>query len=367
MLNSALNVVQKLEKNGFEAYIVGGFVRDYLLGISTSDVDICTSAKPKEIIDIFDTTTLSKDDYGCVNITYKKINFQVTTFRKEDNYFDYRHPEEIKYIDSLYEDLLRRDFTINTICIDKNGKIIDKLNGEMDLNMKIIKTVGNSGDKFHEDPLRILRAIRFAAKLDFDLSDEVISGIRKNKHLLKKISYDRKKQEIDKILLCKNAKKGIELLVELGIDKELEIINLKDIPIIDSLIGMWSLMKIPSNTYPFSNNEKKLIEDINKAIKLDNLDHYNLYKYGLYVNSIAGIIKNVSREKITSEYNKLCINSRKDIDITSQEIMDCLNIKPGPKISKIYEKLEISIINNELKNNKDEIIRYCLKNFSSDI
>lgn len=367
MLNSALNVVQELEKNGFKAYIVGGFVRDYLLGLKTSDIDICTNATPKQVLDIFDNTQLPKEDYGSVVITYKNKSFQITTFRKETNYSDYRHPEQVEYINDLEEDLLRRDFTINTICIDKNGKVVDKLDGIKDLNEKIIKTVGNSYDKFHDDPLRILRAIRFKTKLDFDLDDQTIDGIIKNKHLLKEISYDRKKQELDKILLSKNARNGINLLVKLGIDKELEINNLSDIVISDSLVGMWALMDIPKNTYSFSNSEKELIKDIRKAVKLDNLDPYNLYKYGLYPNSVAGVIKGISRNKITEEYEKLNIHSRKDIEISSYEIMNNLNIEPSPKINKIYEKLEKEILKGTLKNDKKDIIEYCLKNFSSDI
>ncbi len=367
MLNSALNVVQLLEKNGFKAYIVGGFVRDYLLGISATDVDICTSAKPKEIMNIFKQTLLPKEDYGSVNVIYRKKVFQITTFRKEINYSDYRHPEEIKYIDSLEEDLLRRDFTINTICIDKDGKTIDILGGIKDLDKKIIRTVGNSYDKFHDDPLRILRAIRFATNLDFELSDEVLDAIKENKHLLKNISYDRKKQELDKILLSKNAKRGINLLIKFGLDKDLEISNLGDVVILDSLVGMWALLDIPKNTYSFSNSEKKQINDIKQAMKLDNLDSYNLYKYGLYANGIAGVIKGISRSKITSNYHSLYIHSRKDIEITSYDIMNMLGIEPGPKINKIYEKLEKEILKGNLKNNKEDIFKYCLENFSSDI
>lgn len=367
MLNSALKIVQELEKHGFKSYIVGGFVRDYLLGIKTNDVDICTSAKPKEILEIFDNTCVSNEDYGSVTVTYKKNTFQITTFRKESDYSDYRHPEVVEYINSLEEDLVRRDFTINTICIDKNGKTIDLLDGIKDLDKKIIKTVGNSNDKFHDDPLRMLRAIRFATKLGFELSDEVVEAIKNNKNLLKKISYDRKRQELDKILLCKNAKKGIDLLIRFEMDKELEINNLGDIVILDSLAGMWALMDIPKNTYIFSNSEKQLIDDIKKALKIDNLDLYNLYKYGLYVNGVAGVIKGLSRNEITSKYQKLIIHSRKDIDITSYDIMDNLGIKPGPEINKIYEKLEKEILNGNLNNKKKSIISYCLKNFSSDI
>ena len=173
MLNAALKFLKTIEDNGFEAYIVGGFVRDYILGIESNDVDICTNAKPSDIRKIFKDKCLPNQEYGSVVVIVKNVRFEVTTFRREITYIDNRKPVEFEYIDSLLEDLQRRDFTINTICMDKDKNIIDVLSGKNDILRREINTVGNSFDKLSQDSLRILRAIRFATVLDFKLSSDV--------------------------------------------------------------------------------------------------------------------------------------------------------------------------------------------------
>ncbi|MBO5120050.1 MAG: CCA tRNA nucleotidyltransferase, partial [Bacilli bacterium] len=183
MLEVALKLLEEITSRGFKAYIVGGFVRDYILGINSNDIDITTSATPKDIKEIFDDSCLPSEDYGSVTVIMKGIRFEITTFRKEIGYIDNRRPAEIKYIDDLYEDLLRRDFTINTICMDQNGEIVDLLNGREDLEMGIIRTVGVSKERFEEDVLRILRAVRFATILDFKLDNEVIEAIKDTREL----------------------------------------------------------------------------------------------------------------------------------------------------------------------------------------
>lgn len=141
MEEKALKVLQILEENGYEAYIVGGYVRDKLLSIESNDIDICTSATPKQIKEIFKSS--QSPNYGSINIIYKNTNFDITTFRRDIKYLDNRLPVKLKYIKTLKKDLLRRDFTINTICMNSKGEIIDTLNIMEDLNQKVIRTVGN--------------------------------------------------------------------------------------------------------------------------------------------------------------------------------------------------------------------------------
>ena len=165
MYNSAIKVLKMLEEHGFKAYIVGGFVRDLIINRKSSDIDICTNAKPKEIKEIFKNVILKKEQYGSVTLVINQVTFEITTFRKDLKYENNRLPVKIKYINSLQEDLKRRDFTMNTICMDSNGNIIDMLNAKADLENKIIKTVGPARVKLSEDSLRILRAIRFLIKI----------------------------------------------------------------------------------------------------------------------------------------------------------------------------------------------------------
>ena len=359
MLAEALKLLKKLTEHSYKAYIVGGFVRDYIMGIESNDIDINTDATPKQIREIFTDSCLPNEDYGSVTVIYKGIRFEITTFRKELTYINNRKPVEIEYINNLYEDLIRRDFSINTLCMDQDGNIIDMLEGKKDIEDKVIRTVGDAKSKFSEDTLRILRAVRFATILNFKLSDEVIDGIKNTKELLSNLSYYRKKEELDKIFTSPNYKNGIKLLLELGLDQELEIPNLSKV--LDSnasnLIGIWSILNV-TDKYPFNKNELDLIDNINKVMELDNLDPLNLYKYGLYVNSVAGEIKNIDIKTITEKYVGLPIKSRRDIDIDSKTIMELLDQKPGKYLKNIYDDLEEKIICNELINNREEICKY---------
>ena len=318
MKDIAIEFINIIENNGYQAYIVGGFVRDYLLNINSTDIDITTNATPKQIKKIFNDVKLKKNDhedsnYGSLIVHYKNIEFEVTTMRMESDYLDNRHPSSIKYVNDLQTDLLRRDFTINAICMDKNEKIIDPLNGCKDLKNKKIKTINNSLDSFKDDALRILRAIRFSVILDFQLDIEIINAIKDTKHFLKNISYERKKIELDKIFASKNAKNGIDLIKKLDLNKDLELSNLDRVKDYTDLIGIWSM--INSDVYKFTKVEKELIKKVNIVYELDNLDPFVLYKYGLYVNILASVNKGISKQKITSVYNNLPIKSKTDIDI----------------------------------------------------
>ena len=364
MYDVALKVLKELNDNGYKAYIVGGYVRDVLLDIESNDIDITTNATPKQIMELFNDSCLPNEDYGSVIIEKKGYRFEITTFRKEIGYNDNRHPTKVKYIDELYPDLLRRDFVINTICMDSNGDIVDYLNGREDLENKVIRTVDDAYKSFSDDALRILRAIRFATILDFKLSDEVVDAIKKTKDLVRNISYYRKKSELDKIFTSSNRKLGVSLLLEFGLDEVLELPNLSKILETNttSLIGVWSILDVVDK-YPFIKNESSLIKDISKAIPLNNLDPMALYKYGLYVNSVASEIKGYDIKNVTESYNNLVIKCRKDIDVTSDDIIKILHKEPGKFITEIYDDIEREILYRRLKNEKEDICNYILGNY----
>ena len=361
MLDIALKLLEEITSHGFQAYIVGGFVRDYILGIDSNDIDINTNATPKEIKDIFDSC-LPNEDYGSVTVIKKGVRFEITTFRKEMNYLDNRRPSQIEYIDDLYQDLLRRDFTINTLCMNKAGEIIDFLGGRSEIDNRVVKTVGNAKTRFEEDSLRILRAVRFATLLDFELDKETKEAIIETRELLRNLSYYRKKEELDKIFGSSNADRGIQLLLDLGLDKYLELDNLNKVTCTSSLIGVWSILNVVDK-YPFNSNEKELIKNINEAFLLNNLDPMALYKYALYVNSVAGEIKGLDIKNITESYNNLVIQSRRDLDITSNDIMKGLNKGPGSYLKDIYSSIEREVLYRRVKNEKDAIMTYIMNNY----
>ena len=215
MYEVALNLLKEIEIKGFKAYIVGGYARDKYLGIESNDIDICTNALVEDLELIFDNIDTKYRKYGNSIIIYNDYKFEVTTFRKEI-YNSNRNDVKITFIDSLEEDLNRRDFTINTLCIDSNGKYIDLKNSINDINNKKINLIGNI-DRLKDDPLRILRAIRFSGNLEFKLDDYLIEGINKYGYLIKELSKYKINEELSKM-----NKKSIELLKSYNLDKYIE-------------------------------------------------------------------------------------------------------------------------------------------------
>jgi len=361
MLNIALKLLEKIEQAGFQAYLVGGFVRDYVLGKESHDIDIATSAKPMDIKNIFKEACLPHEDYGSITVVVKNIRFEITTFRKESSYIDHRRPLEFEYITDLVEDLRRRDFTMNTLCMNKDGQILDYFGGLEDIKRKIIRAVGNGEERLKEDALRILRAVRFSTTLNFTLSDDVVLAINKTKKYLSLLSYHRKREELDKIFTSKHVKEGIDLILSLGLDKELELKGLDKVIILDDLLGIWSCLEV-EDKYPFTSNEKELLRKINLASQINNFDPLNLYHYGLYVNTVAAEKKGFDKKKVTKAYNNLPIYSKKDIKISAKEIMDIFNMKQGRYISLVMNDLEEKILKNIIINDPDTLKEYIKNN-----
>ena len=362
MEEKALKVLQILEENGYAAYVVGGYVRNKLLGLKSNDVDICTSATPKEVKEIFKSS--SSDNYGSVTITYKNISFDITTFRRDIKYVNNRIPIELKYIKDIKKDLLRRDFTINTLCMNSKGEILDKLEIMKDLEDKIIKTVGNPKYRLKEDSLIILRAVRFSSILDFNIDDNTKYYMKKYGNLLKKLSFNRKKEELDKIFSCVNNKKGIDLLLELGLDKPLQLDKLNKINPCHDLVGIWTQLEV-DDIYPFTKNEKAQMKSIRLLLDKDIKDKYNIYKYGLYTSTVAYQIKNESVSELNKIYKELKIQNEKDINIKPTEIIELLNIEPNDSIKKILTDIEKKIIFNELENDNSIIKEYIIKQYKN--
>ena len=353
MYNATIKVLDKINDSGFEAFVVGGYPRDIYLGRKSNDVDICTNATPKDIKEIFKTVILPTNEYGSVTVIYNKVRFEITTYRKDLKYINNRIPSKVKYIDDLFEDLRRRDFTINTLCMNSNGEIIDVLVVKDDLDSKIIRTVGDAKNKVKEDALRILRAIRFATILDFSLDKDLKKAIKKYGYLLQKLSYYRKKEELQKIFSSPNIKVGLDLIKELELDKYLELKNIDNIKITPSTINIWAQLDVV-DVYTFTNNDKDTITKVNE-IRNEELTDYTLYRYGLYISSLVSEFKDIPKKDIIERYNNLKINSKSDINITALEICEVLNKKPGEFIKSIYAKLEKEIIENRLENDKEAL------------
>jgi len=220
------SIINELKRRDFEAYIVGGCVRDFLRNVEPADWDVVTNAKPKEIQKIFPESFYSNKFFtvtvqtGSEKPNLKEI--EITTYRSEAKYTDKRHPDEVKFAKTIEEDLSRRDFTINAMALetyDSEFKIIDLFNGEKDLEDKIIRTVGKPEDRFSEDALRMMRAVRFATTLNFKIEEKTAAAIKKNSSWLRAISKERIRDEFMKIIMSERAADGIELLRKLNLLK----------------------------------------------------------------------------------------------------------------------------------------------------
>ena len=364
MYETALRLLEKISNYGYVAYMVGGYPRDLYLKRTFTDIDICTVATPMELHQIFSEVVTTNSEYGSVTVVFEKIKFEITTFRKEFKYKDHRRPEKIEYVDTLEEDIKRRDFTINTLCIDKDGKQIDLIGAKQDLDNKIIRTVGNPKQSLKEDALRILRAIRFAATLNFTIEPKLKTYIKKYGYLLKKISKDRKKDELDLIFSSPNKAYGIELLIDLKLTEHLEIPNLKKAKITPSMIVTWAQLDA-LDKYNFNTIEKESIRKINEVKDKDLLDNHTLYNYGLYTCTMAAELNGVDKKLLNEKYAKIPIKSRLDIAITPMEICDLLNKKAGSFLKTILSDLENQLLDGKLNNDKEELINYIIENYQN--
>lgn len=211
-------LINRLEEEGFETYLVGGAVRDKLLGKEIHDIDLTTRARPNDIMRIFSDLKLIDigKKFGTIKVICKSKEYEITTFRAESSYKDKRHPDEISFSNTIEEDLKRRDFTINAMA-QRKGEIIDLFGGRKDLERKVIRAVGNPYERIEEDYLRALRAVRFATVLDFSIEDNLKDAIKNMAGHIEVISKERIRDEVDKILLAKNPSRGIRLLDEVGL------------------------------------------------------------------------------------------------------------------------------------------------------
>lgn len=371
--NSAINVLEKFNEAGYEAYFVGGCVRDYLLNDEFSDIDITTNALPDEVKQIFKKSIDTGIQHGTVTILVNGDSFEVTTFRTEDDYIDHRTPEKVEFVSDLKEDLDRRDFTINAMAFDSKGKLYDYHCGEEDLRDKIIKTVNNPNERFFEDALRMLRAFRFSSKLGFEIEENTLKAIKNNAELIKFVSIERIVNEFRKLLTGKGNKRSLELLLDSKLNNYIpfldEISKITDFSNYTFCQSLYILSNLNDISFEklkelkLSNKEikqVKIYEKINKDFISNVPLEIILYNYDIKdVAFIASYYKYCDKEDI--EKIRLPIESFNDIAITSMEIISIIDKPAGPWIKEIIKKLEEDIILSKTDNTRKDILDFLMK------
>lgn len=357
-------VLDTLTQNGYEAYIVGGCVRDSLLGITPSDYDVTTSAKPEEIIKLFEKTVPTGIKHGTVTVITEKEPVEVTTFRTEGEYKDSRHPRNVEFVTDLREDLSRRDFTVNALAYNETVGLVDLFGGLSDLENKILRAVGDSDKRFKEDALRILRLFRFASQLGFYPEENTLNSALKLQKGLENISKERIFSEIVKTVNGKNPKAILPLINSGGL-KFLGITETPDFTTIDdpdlrlfvflntsseNTIEVLKTLKVPNRQIDFANKLLKLQsikintkEDIKNALFLTDYNAVNLFlqlqEDEDKLKLLAEIIKNKEPYLISH------------LAIRGEDLKE-LGFK-GKEIGEILERLRLTVVCSPEKNRKE--------------
>lgn len=389
-LRAAVPVLERINQAGFEVYFVGGCVRDTLLRRPLHDVDLATSAYPQEIKQIFPQTIDTGIEHGTVTVIYQKKAYEITTFRTESGYQDYRRPDKVEFVRSLKEDLKRRDFTINALAMNAQGEIIDLFAGIADLQQRQIRAVGVAADRFHEDALRMLRAVRFQAQLNFTIEKQTLAGIKTNSALLSHIATERIREEFIKLMEGSNRQAGLISLYQTQLyrfcpglatydfTKFLQFAagQISDEATVWSFLAYLGKLK-RAQVRPFlrqwkvANNNIKLVQ---AAIEL--LDNYQGSNWQLYIAgqaataTAAQVLRLTSQqelaEQLIEQYQDLPLKSPHQLAINGQQIMQVLNLSPGPQIGQYLKQIQQAIVAGQLVNDYQTIVNYLKNNNLSD-
>lgn len=376
-------ILQKLNDHGFEAYIVGGAVRDEILEKPIEDVDIASSARPEQVRRLFAKTIPVGVEHGTVVVRHNHRSYEVTTFREEEDYEDHRRPSSVTFVSSLHEDLKRRDFTMNAMAMSAAGEMIDPFGGREDLKACLIRTVGLAKDRFQEDPLRMMRAVRFAGQLSFEIEDKTEQALRQSAEDLRYISVERVTGEFEKLLMGQNTKKGFSVLASSGLYAylpgmrgcEQQLRRLADVEFspLRELRERWAavseILNIESvsswlRKWKLSNhkvNEVMAILDTLRQLEGENWTPFLVYESGIKMAKSAERVRAIL-EKVQADvrfiqqiYDALPIKNRGELSVNGNDLMAWFQKGPGPWISEQVEAVEKAVIDGKVRNDKEEI------------
>ncbi|RJU24931.1 CCA tRNA nucleotidyltransferase [Streptococcus sp. AM43-2AT] len=374
----ALPILEKIRKAGYEAYFVGGSVRDAILGRPIHDVDIASSSYPEETKAIFERTIDVGIEHGTVLVLENHQEYEITTFRTEDVYVDYRRPSSVSFVRSLEEDLKRRDFTVNAFALSEEGEIIDLFNGLEDLENRILRAVGVATERFNEDALRIMRGFRFQASLGFDLEEETFKAMTDCAPLLEKISVERVFIELDKLLLAPYWRKGLEGLIASHSYQYLPLLQ-------NSRSSLEKLFQLRMD-YNFTSSEQawaallltldenkvsaffkkwktsrdfaKKVEQLVEIYRLREkarLNRRDVYRYDKSLLLSAEELRqahglSVDFQVIEELYDSLAIHDKHEIVVNGGMLIKEYGLKPGPALGQVLSAIEWAIVDGILEN-----------------
>ncbi|ERM20120.1 CCA tRNA nucleotidyltransferase [Brevibacillus laterosporus] len=393
MKEEAKKVLKKLEEHGYEAYFVGGCVRDWLLHRPVHDIDICTNAHPGDIMKLFPDHIPTGLQHGTVTVKQDGYLFEVTTFRTEGVYEDFRRPSEVTYVNEVVEDLARRDFTINAMAMKYNKELIDPFFGLEDVNDHVIRAVGDASRRFQEDALRLVRGVRFASQLGFQIEDETRKAMRDNAPLLIHIAVERIREECNKLIDSRHPDKGFQFAKQTKIFQSIPLLqqlfdqstmHLWRLQTVESVIHKWVVLLFAADFsweqsrelcryLKMSRKEEETITFLMQQLMLlqplwdqcQSIDWTRLImKHGLErcydLEKVLDVLwwNDLSNKKNTLQatLDKMAVKTLKELAVDGSEIRKLSDQKQGPWIQKTLEYLWERTVTGELANVSEALL-----------
>ncbi|MER1956340.1 MAG: CCA tRNA nucleotidyltransferase [Solibacillus sp.] len=369
----AIDVIKSIENAGFEAFIVGGAVRDYYLNKKNHDVDIATSALPEEIQAIFPQTIDVGIEHGTVLVMHKGEPIEVTTYRTESTYSDHRRPDAVHFVRNLAEDLKRRDFTMNAMALSQTGEYIDLYEGRKHIDEQLICAVGIAAERFGEDALRMLRAVRFAAQLNFTIEAETFAAIGQQATSIELIAMERIQVELSKIFTASHVAQGIHYLETSGLATYLpgqfDATAWHNFNSDNRQVG-WAYFCLVNEdatlltNYRCSNKDKQFTKLVLEAYDclIRGVKRIDLLRFDLDVLQTAYQFMKLRKQEVTITWQEvqqrkqaLPIQSAKELAITGQDVMMWSAKKRGPWIKETLEAAVSAVVNGEVTNDKQQL------------
>lgn len=369
-------LIEKIEEAGFEAVFVGGAVRDFLLGRPNHDVDIATSALPLEIKGIFQHTIDVGIEHGTVLVLDEGEPIEITTYRTDGQYTDFRRPDEVMFVRSLAEDLARRDFTINAMAMTKDGVIIDLFGGQADLQKRLLRAVGKKEERFAEDALRMLRAVRFSAQLGFTIEEETLYAVQQAAPQITRIAKERIHQEMKKIWISDFVQQGIAMLIETNMAHFLQghfcADDWREVKIENDLVG-WAYLNILSpdenvlSFYKCSNKEKLFAKQVANAYE-ELLQCATVWTYFNYERDVLkgalqiahwrGSLLTLTTEQLLFQKEQLSIQTPHDLAINGRHLISWTGQRGGPWVKEVLDRALEAVLLRQIKNDEGHLKRW---------
>ncbi|MEK5231513.1 CCA tRNA nucleotidyltransferase [Lysinibacillus sp. FSL K6-0232] len=380
---AAYVVIQQLEQAGFEAVIVGGAVRDALLQRPAHDVDVATNAMPEEVKAVFPRTVDIGIQHGTVLVIVPAGSVEVTTYRTDGEYTDHRRPEQVYFVRSLKEDLQRRDFTMNALALRRDGSIVDFYGGRQDIEQRVIRAVGDAQKRFAEDALRMLRAIRFSAQLDFTIVADTLAAIRYQAADLAFIAKERIKAELDKLWVGQAVYRAILQLEESNLAAYLAgNFHAEDWHYFhteDKLVG-WAYFALLQGehwqeivrNYRLSNKEMAFIQAVITAFQAlaDGWtnEHYFMYteqelEVACYFAQLRQLNVPYPQQSIRELQAQLPIHHKQELVVNGTDLLKWSGKKGGPWVKEALAKILQAILQRELQNDRQQIKKWLAQHY----